>query len=171
MIGLDLSLRRPAAVRCPDPWSGQWEAVTVSVPSIPAVKKDASDMPRLNALYRWALVLAGHHVGERVFREAPAFDAHRGHAKGEGLGVVRLGLFLGGIDETVQVNASQARKLLLGYNPTSRQLAKKVVMSAWWALGFPWSDDEDLCDAMTVLNWGLSLTQQFFFAAHLPRVA
>lgn len=168
MIGLDLSLRRPAAVIVPTPWKGDWRSVTASVPAIQRVQQGDEDgqAARLVALYGWALKMRLSHPSDIVWREREAFSqANMAHAKGEGLGVIRLAFWTPDAPGVRSCTASEARTLLLGSNPRERKLAKAVVMSAWKSLGFPWADDEDLCDAMTILNYGLSVAGGFFFAA------
>lgn len=165
MIGLDLSLRRSAMVAVPTSWDGRMSSVVTSVFEPPKVARGdmIASLQRLHGLLEWSRSLPWE-LGP-AFSERPAYrGSFVAHSLGEGIGAVKVGLFEHGC-LVHEVEASAARKLLLGYNPSGRELAKKVVMSAWSSLGFPRAGDEDVCDAMTVLNYAMHRHGGFFFAS------
>jgi hypothetical protein len=159
VVGLDLSLRRTAWVAVPLRWNRDWREIVTSIlePPEPSSKDAMAQVERLHSITTMLYplcALCNPTESVHAYVENAAFGAYGSHAVGELHGVVKLDLYRDGI--VVQVaNMSSARKLLLGH-AAAKGRAKSEVVAAWKAAGAPFAPDNDLCDAMTCANWGLS---------------
>jgi hypothetical protein len=157
-VGLDLSLRRTAWVAVRRTWVREWNTVVQGViePKPVAAKDTVGQIVRLNEI--WTLLEPLQELAKTesavAYIENAAFGEHGSHAAGELHGIVKLELYRAGFGVIV-ANMSSARKLLLGHAPAKGK-AKLEVVAAWKAAGAPFAPDNDLCDAMTCANWGLS---------------
>jgi hypothetical protein len=159
IVGLDLSLRRTAWVAVPLSWRRDWGQIVTGVvePATPASRNAMDQIGRLDSITTMLSPLRSlRNPMERVYAyvENPAFGEHGSHAAGELHGAVKLDLYRDGFVVTV-ANMSSARGLLLGHAPAKGR-AKIEIVAAWKAAGAPFAPDNDLCDAMTCANWGLS---------------
>jgi hypothetical protein len=169
VVGLDLSLRRTAWVAVPLLWQRDWGQI---VTGIIEPGEDMLGLERLNLI--WSMLdplrelVSDSWEAQYAFIESPAFGRYGSHASGELHGIVKLALFREGFHVAV-ANMTQARLLLLGQVP-HKSKAKKEVVAAWKAASAPFAPDNDLCDAMTCANWGLSeLGGQCFAVPPVPR--
>jgi hypothetical protein len=179
VVGLDLSLTRPAAVRIPAHWSpGDWGSLEWwagdDVPRVAGHEDDAGRCRRMIWISDRVLdfVVNRSPRTDAVFAEEYAFSQGGPTARklAENGGVVRVELFrYGRVMRTVV--AASARKFLLGKCP--QRDPKVYVQAALWGAGAPlaeklvrkyrggweprtagahWGEDE--CDAFCVANWG-----------------
>jgi Holliday junction resolvasome RuvABC endonuclease subunit len=158
-MGMDLSLRRPAAAVIPARWRiGDWGDVSTWVEDFDETPK--SDAERYVRIIRIAGAVRDmalmHRVGrDDVWVEDYAYSRSSSSVTklGELGGVARIELFTHG--RTVRaVTASSARKLLLGKVPKKDQ--KLAVQAALKLGGAPFWEDPDVCDAFAVANWARS---------------
>lgn len=168
VIGFDLSLTAPAGVALPLNWRpGDWRRVKVWLDHPKAPKSD--DQPGRLCRYRLIADSARRFI-ESVMgvRGAPGprlagcyieqYGFSKNNAQASKLmelgGIVRLDLFekMGIVAETV--GTSPSRKLLLGKVPKSDP--KIAVQLCLFKAGAPKRWEENICDAMCVVNWGLS---------------
>jgi Holliday junction resolvasome RuvABC endonuclease subunit len=156
ILGLDLSLRRPAAVVIPDGWElGRWDDLARLSFEPFEVASDRERYQRIGGIVARLIGFARERQVTYAFVEQYAFSKSSssvtklaelgGHARVEFLR--RTGLVLR------PVVASQARRQLLGALP--RKDAKLVVQLALGAAGAPFPNDDE-CDAFTVANFGLT---------------
>jgi hypothetical protein len=164
VVGLDLSLRRTAWVAVPLSWRRDWGQI------ITGVIEPGDTMRGIERLHLiWSMLdplrepVSDSWEAQYAFIESPAFSKYGSHASGELHGVVKLALFREGF-HVDYANMTQARKLLLGHVPPKNK-AKREVVAAWKAAGAPFAPDNDLCDAMTCANWGLSELRGDCFAS------
>lgn len=180
VLGLDLSLTRPAACYLPSGWRpGDWGAiVAASWPSKPA-KPHAADGPLERERARWARVSTiAHQVGEFVHAHAVAGTdaiAVEDYPYGmQGTAVTGLAELRGAVCTVLRsispqyvplpLNISTCRKLLLGKLPSRRKgepplpkgAAKVAVQQALYGAGAFNLANDDECDAFAVANALLS---------------
>ncbi len=166
VFGFDLSLTAPACVALPLDWRpGDWRAARAFLIRPKAPKNDniRGQYERYNTIFRWAITCIESLAGKSGARSAvyiEAYDPSKNGASASKLmelgGITRLALFntLGIVAETV--NTSQALRLLLGKVPRSDQ--KIAVQDALFNKGgAPHTWEENICDALVVANWGLSI--------------
>jgi Holliday junction resolvasome RuvABC endonuclease subunit len=162
VVGLDLSLRRTAWLAVPLSWRRDWGQIVTGVIEPGA---SAREVERLATI--WTSIEPLRELVDTsdayAYVESAAFNKYRSHAVGELHGIVKLALYQDGFDVRI-ANMTQARKLLLGHVPATGK-AKSEVVAAWKAAGAPFVPDNDLCDAMTCANWGLSELGGLCFAA------
>lgn len=158
VLGLDLSLRRPAACVIPEGWRvGDWKALHL-------LSFDGEDSHDERSHYVRIIKIVGkmrdfmiaHGVGqEDAWVEDYAYSRHSssvtklaelgGYARCEFLTYGRV---------LHAVPAASCRKLLLGKVPREGQ--KQAVQDAFRHVGAPFAEDGDLCDAVAVANYGMS---------------
>lgn len=173
IIGLDLSLARPAACHIPRGWEpGDWAALDVA--SWPSKKsKDSPENATEAERARWQRVaviaeqvtaFVKPHKVSYVVVEGYAFGMHSSSvtALAELRGAVCMSLLGIGV-VPVPVNISTCRKLLLGKLPSRRKgepppakgAAKAAVQEALYKMGASFTNDDE-CDAFCCANLALS---------------
>lgn len=157
VVGLDLSLRSPAAVLIPAGWElGNWHELSWWSGNFPppAPGDLAGQYARLLHITKTVVDFVVGSGATDVFVENYAFSASSTSVTklAELGGAVRVALWRA--EHLVRpVVASQARKLLLGKLP--KEGAKVAVQRALYAHGAPFTNDDE-CDAFAVANLGLS---------------
>jgi Holliday junction resolvasome RuvABC endonuclease subunit len=155
IVGLDLSLKRPAACAIPRDWElGKWSDLRWTSLETAPVETEHDRIVRIIKIVGHVREFALENRASDCFVEGYAFSARSssvtklaelgGHARVEFLSYGRM---------LRTVVASQARKLLLGKLPQKN--AKVMVQQALYAHGAPFSNDDE-CDAFVVANFGLS---------------
>ena len=156
IVGLDLSLSRPAACCIDSDWEiGNWKTVSYVSWKTAPVSSLADRHERLCWIRDRVLEFCfDERDATHIWIEGYAFAAQSSSVTklAELGGVVRVALHEHGID-AVPVPSTSCRKLLLGKVP--RKGAKVAVQRALYDAGAPF-DDDDQCDAMAVVNFGLS---------------
>jgi Holliday junction resolvasome RuvABC endonuclease subunit len=156
VLGLDLSLRRPAAVVIPAGWElGRWQDLKRLSFEPLEVASDRERYMRVGGIVARMIVFAREHEVSYAGVEDYAFSKSSssvtklaelgGHARVEFLR--RMGLLLR------PVAASQARRQLLGALPPKN--AKILTQRALYAAGAPFANDDE-CDAFAVANFMLT---------------
>jgi Holliday junction resolvasome RuvABC endonuclease subunit len=156
VLGLDLSLRRPAAVVIPHSWElGAWNDLARLSFEPEEPKSDRERYMRIGGIVTRMIAFAREHGATYAGVEDYAFSKSSssvtklaelgGHARVEFLH--RMGLVLR------PVVASQARRQLLGALP--RKDAKLAVQVALWSAGAPFANDDE-CDAFCVASFMLT---------------
>lgn len=145
VIGLDLSLKRPAAVCIPAGWKiGDWDELDWwAGDEVPGVDDHGDDVGRCKRLI-WISdqvlnFVINRNVSHHVFAEDYAFSQSGPTARklAENAGVTRVELYrYGRVMRTVV--AASARKLLLGKCPQQDQ--KLIVQAALYRAGAPVSE-------------------------------
>ena len=158
VLGLDLSLRRPAACVIPEGWQvGDWKALHL-------LAFDGEDSHDERSHYARIIKIVGkmrdfmlaYGVGlNDAWVEGYAFSRNSSSVtKLAELGGVARCEFLSYGRVLRAVPQSSVRKLLLGKVP--REDPKKFVQAAFCEAEAPFWEDPDICDAVAVANWGLS---------------
>lgn len=171
VVGLDLSLTRPAACRIPGDWEvGDWSRVVVASwePAVPRGDGIDFERARIERLVEIAdrvrafVEMGARSPGDREVVVEPRVDAvgiesYAYSSSSSSVtklaelgGVVRVSLFSYGI-VPVPVVAASARKLLLGKLPRADQ--KAWVQAALKRARAPFWEDDDQADAFCVANW------------------
>jgi hypothetical protein len=155
VIGIDLSLRRTAAVHLPADWiPGTWDGVQSMVSEQEGVegRDPEAHAYRLHAIAERLATFIGVCKVKHVYCEDHAYGlAGRGGVTlAELAGAVKGRLFARGV-VVIPVNMMTARKLLLGKLP--RKGAATAVQDALKQMGSPF-EGSDEGDAWTVANWG-----------------
>lgn len=165
ILAFDLSLKAPAAVALPRDWRpGDWKRVKswLARPKVPEGGDLTGEVQRYMAIAEWAEgvisdVIRGQHAQEvHAYVEAYGFKKNNSWASRlmESGGVVKATVYMRHAMILTPVNASTARKLLLGKLPRSDQ--KIAVQRAVFAAKAPKTWEENICDAFVVCNFGLS---------------
>jgi Holliday junction resolvasome RuvABC endonuclease subunit len=155
VVGLDLSLTRPAACAIPHDWEiGKWRDLAWTSLETEPVENEHDRIVRIIKIVGHVRDFALVNRASNCFVEQYAFSRRSssvtklaelgGHARVEFLTYGRM---------LQTVVASQARKLLIGKLPPKN--AKVMVQQALYAHGAPFPND-DVCDAFVVANWGRS---------------
>lgn len=159
IVGLDLSLRASAAIALPLDFAAtlDWTATrwTTCGSSLPRDASERERCDRLRTIRDHLLAFIGEHQPTAVFLEEQAFG-QSGSMSREIAGMtwtVRLALDAAGVPVRL-VTASAARKVLLGKVPRAK--LKTAVQSALLGIGAPFADDDDVSDAFTIANFGLT---------------
>lgn len=170
IIGLDLSLARPGAVAIPVNWRpGDWKRVKTSFLKTKDPKSTADQegqLRRYKQITDWACSFVSGFLATgctaQVFIEDYGFSKNnKGSSRiMESGGIVRWHLWSIYNLTTRNVTASEARKLLLGFNPQKRQKTDpeaKTVVQDWVfnKAGAPKTWDENEVDAFVVANFGM----------------
>ncbi len=161
VVGLDLSLRTPAACAIPTNWKHKLKDVRVRTFFNEKLEADATPYERLMRLERIAngvVEFCKEMRATAVFAEEYAFSQKlsQAHALGEGGGCVKLEVWRRLKLIVKPIVASSARKTLLEKCP--RQDAKPFVQYNVQRLGGPtkkWTGDE--IDAFVIVNHGFGL--------------
>lgn len=173
VMGLDLSLTRPAMAIIPARWNiGDWSSIYVSSLVVPPLTKMGEGLSvyemcreryvRLEMIVQWVLnCMRSGMMPDHVFTEDYAFGQSSSSVTklAELGGVVKVAMFNHG-RTVIPVTASSARKLLLGKLPgkgAGRGAAKAAVEAALHAAGSPCKNDDE-ADAFACANFGLSET-------------
>lgn len=165
VLGFDLSLTAPAAVALPIDWKpGDWGRAKAWLLKTKAPSSSDDEVGQLNRYAQIALWAAGvvggcSKLGARpqVFVEAYGFRKNNASASRimEAGGITKLEVFKRWGVTMTTVNASQARKLLLGFNPPKDP--KLVVQDVLFnRAGAPKTWDENQADAFVVCQFGLA---------------
>lgn len=183
LVGLDLSLANTAAVMAPVDWGLHWGCVPYATFSaaLPKLRKgeervvtEDSETQRVaqlsSSIVNWVLRLAYPPESRASCTSIiEAWIEERVHARQHGSGrtaelhaVVKHKLFNVGIHLRM-VTSSAHRKVLLGEVPSSGAAQKTQTQLAMRAAGCPGDWGHDLCDAMSVLNYGMSQNEACFF--------
>jgi hypothetical protein len=155
VLGLDLSLRRTAAVCIPANWDHEWSRVWWHVPDSGETPHNPREaIVRMLKIASAVCFFAQTQEAEHIFVEGHAFSMGGGAyalERAELVGVVKAALFGDGHTVTPIV-ASSARKLLFGKLPAKG--AKVAAFTRLRAMGCPfaWKDDE--ADAFVIANAG-----------------
>lgn len=160
VLGIDASLTRTAAVLVPVDWEYDWSRVVSMVAGSRLTRGASQDeqAERCERIGETLARLARNHAIEGSFIENYSFGSHFGaHQLGELRGVLRNFLFraLGTSPKPVAITSH--RKLLFGSVPKLRGDALKhhiVTTLRGWGAPHAWGDD--VCDAFSVANYGLS---------------
>jgi Holliday junction resolvasome RuvABC endonuclease subunit len=155
VLGLDLSLTRPAGVAIPAGWVlGDWGSLAVTSLETAPCETDEDRIKRIILIVGHMRDFALRHRVSDCFVENYAFNAHSSSVTklAELGGAARVEFFLGGWF-LHSVPASSARKLLLGKLP--RKGAKVAVQQALYRHGATFRNDDE-CDAFCVASFGLS---------------
>jgi Holliday junction resolvasome RuvABC endonuclease subunit len=155
IIGLDLSLRGPAACLIPAGWTvGVWDELVYRswVTTELEAPTPAERYERLIAISGAVCSFVVKCQPTAVYVEDYAFHAPRVVALAELGGVVRVDLFREGY---IAIPAPQAtvRKRFLGKMPRSG--AKEIIKNLLKENGAPFKNDDE-CDAFVVANYGRS---------------
>lgn len=161
VVGLDLSLRTPAACALPIGWKHKLKDIRVRTFFNEKLEADASPYERLIRLERIAVGVVKfckEMNATAVFAEEYAFSRKnsQAHALGEGGGCVKLEVWRCLKIVTVPIVASSARKTLLERCP--QKDPKSFVQYNVQRLGGPtlkWTGDE--IDAFVIANHGLGI--------------
>jgi hypothetical protein len=157
VVGLDLSLQRPAACIIPGRWRvGDWNTVVSQSWEFSRVEGEGRDFEcrRIARLVEIAATVCHFAAvpGAAIAAEGYAFSRRSASVTklAELGGVIRARLAERHRVFLVPVTASTARKFLLGYNPRSEP--KKYVQAALRDVGAPFWEDPDQCDAFACAN-------------------
>jgi Holliday junction resolvasome RuvABC endonuclease subunit len=156
VLGLDLSLRRPAGVVIPDGWEvGDWASLLVDSHETADPGPGPEGQLRRQVLIAHRMVALAHRGrAEHVFVEDYAFSKNSRAVTmlAELRAVVNLQFWeaIGIVPRPVP--ASSCRKLLLG---ECRAGAKQVVEATLRKHGAPFKNDDE-CDAFAVASYGTS---------------
>lgn len=171
IIGIDLSLTRPAVCAIPSDWDGDMRRVKVrnfdyTKREVP--RDDATRGERLARVCHDVLTMArklGGDEFEVAIESLPTHGAHSLVPLAEAHGVIRYLCSRLGIDIVTAPQAT-ARKLFLGALPKqdAKKTIEKTVQSFNGCGG--WTGDE--CDAFVVANWLCSERGIPFHAAPPP---
>jgi hypothetical protein len=167
ILGFDLSLAAPAAAALPLDWRpGDWKRVRTFThyPIAPKTDDLRGQLVRYQEIANWACDVAAGLGGPgrrpQTFVESYGFSKNTANASRlmESGGIVKMALFSRFGIVMQPVNASTARKLLLGKVPKgdgrgNQKLAVQFVLDR---AGAPKQWDENICDAVCVANAGLS---------------
>lgn len=160
VLGIDASLTRTAAVLVPVDWGCSFQAIRF-VTSGSSLKRTATQLEvatRLADIARDVVQLVGDEQLEGAFIENYSFGSPFGaHQLGELRGVLRDRVMrrTSLAPEPVAINSH--RKYLFGTLPKLRGDALKhhiVTTLRGWGAPHAWGDD--VCDAFSVANYGLS---------------
>lgn len=158
VIGIDLSLRRAAAVFLPAGWCpGTWDGVAWATTGAEVAGRDERlCAERLVKIANDLFMFLHSHAADHVFMEDYAYGlaGHAGMALAEAGGAVKLTF---AEDDVVirSVNQSTARALFLGKLPKDKRA--QVTHAAIQRLEPPWGRGSDEGDALVVANLGRSL--------------
>lgn len=158
VLGLDLSLRRTAAIVIPYEWDFEWRSLKVCIVGGDCADDLRDQHARVEGIVDTLLDFATRHRATHAFFEQHSFSKGLmayAMARAELVGVVKWELERHCRMLAVPVVASSARKLLFGKLPAKD--AKKHAVARVTAMGCPltWKDDE--VDATVVANFGRHL--------------
>ena len=171
IVGFDLSLTAPAAVALPLNWKpGDWKQMRAChiAPKAPKGDDVRGRLDRYILISEWApavieaLGVPRHKMPTAVKVYVEDYGYSRSNAQAskvmESGGVVKVELYKRlGLTMT-PVSSSEARKLTLGFNPRKPKHDAKVVIqdTIFNKFGAPKTLTEDECDALIVVQFGLS---------------
>jgi Holliday junction resolvasome RuvABC endonuclease subunit len=161
VLGLDLSLKRSAAVCIPARWElGRWR--DLGVESYPTDDPEPAPPERQQVERTERIEYVAQNVLDFVLRCRPthvyvedygfSYNSQGVTALAELRGVVRRNVWLETRKMLVPVSTSAVRRVLLGRNAKH---AKVLVQQAFYGAGAPF-DNDDECDAAAVAAYGLS---------------
>lgn len=164
VLGLDLSLKRSAAVLIPAGWElGAWGALAVESwptddppPGMSPERQQVERTERIDYVSQRVLAFVTRHRPTHLFLEDYGFSRHSSSvtALGELRGVVRRDLLRGFGKVPLPVPVSAVRRVFFG-GALPRSDAKVYVQQALYGAGAPFGNDDE-CDAYAVAAYGAS---------------
>lgn len=169
LMACDQSVRGFAVATAPLDWAGDWgsvRAVRFDGGAVERKAPDAAHRTRQRQLLRWFRGQVDWHSPTTVGFESYAFSSRPDVDVVELVGMCKAHLWDLEID-TVTINQSSARKLLLGKVPRKGLDAKTAVSAALAAAGAParLTTTLDHTDALCILNAMLSDLGGYCFAS------
>jgi hypothetical protein len=160
ILGMDLSIRGSALVCIPEDWfPGDWGRLEIYRRIRPDIHAPIDDRIEYVVDQILELTIMADTPPSCAFVEAHVFVGFQQGAlpRVELVGAVKYALKKNFAVKTTPVIASQARKLLFGKLPQmKRPQIKAFVVEQLRKMGAPFSENDDLCDAFVVANYGLS---------------
>jgi Holliday junction resolvasome RuvABC endonuclease subunit len=157
ILGLDMSLRGTAMVVLPSTWEpGNWNTLA-TYRRIQTVGLDL--METMDRIIHAIIQCVEDEQVQHVFIEQHAFIGFQKGAlpRVELVGAVKFILHQDYGLKTQPIIASQARKLIFGKLPRmKRPILKKYIIEQMTKMGAPFAENDDLCDALVIANYGLS---------------
>ncbi len=165
LLACDQSVRGFAIAAAPLDWGGDWSKVKVSRTDGGSVKRGDgyAALQRLHTVFGWVETAVCDLRPDVVGFESYGFSARPDTHVVELVGALKLWLYKW--RTTIEtVNQSSARKLILGKVPRKGEEAKAAVWRTLHAAGMPATFDEDMSDALCILNHMLHTRDGYHFA-------
>jgi len=157
IMGLDMSLRGTAMVVVSSDWKlGDWDNLLGWQRINPG---EMRGIKRIDMIVEGVLIFANDYGIDRVFVEQYAFGFRTSSVTmlAELGGAIKYSLYEKYALDSVAVTPGQARKVIFGnLGRLKRKELKATIVEKFRLMHSPFGENDDLCDAFVIANFGLS---------------